>query len=106
MARISSSAALATKCVQTDLPRPTPGEARGDLLSRYARRRARARSHDHRGIRAVHPRPQHDAVNRLGGIKSKGATGRLQGRGLDWSDACLRLRHKSPRRWLSMKQGE
>ena len=28
MARISSSAALATKCVQTDLPRPTPGEAR------------------------------------------------------------------------------
>jgi hypothetical protein len=81
MARISSSAASATKCVQTDLPRPTPG------ASRYARRRARARSHDHRGIRAVHPRPQHDAVNRVAGIKSKGATGRLQGRGLDWSDA-------------------
>ena len=39
-----------------------PGEARGDPLSRYARRRARARPHDHRGNRAGHPRPQHDAV--------------------------------------------
>ena len=33
-----------------------------EIFFKSARRRARARPHDHRGIRAVHPRPQHDAV--------------------------------------------